>query len=105
MAHDTCSTPQPSSLASNTPVSAHDPSAPYYDASSKPSDPKWSVVHVAFRRKFAAPITLRELREMGTAGKPLENMQMLKQSRLSVSRVDAAEWEYLVGVADEREAS
>ncbi|KAK0610173.1 PUA-like domain-containing protein [Bombardia bombarda] len=85
-------------------LSAHDPSAPYYDAKSKPDDPKWSVVHVEFRRKFAVPIYLKELRAMGdAAGKPLANMQMLKQSRLSVSRVSAAEWEYLMGVVEEKE--
>ncbi|KAK1760299.1 hypothetical protein QBC47DRAFT_396297 [Echria macrotheca] len=82
-------------------LSAHDPKAPYYDASSKPEDPKWSVVHVKFRSKFATPITLKDLRAMGAPGKPLENMQMLKQTRLSVSRVTAAEWEHLMGVAEE----
>ncbi|KAK4120539.1 DUF55-domain-containing protein, partial [Parathielavia appendiculata] len=83
-------------------LSAHDPKAPYYDSSSKPSDPKWSVVHVKFRSKFAAPIGLKELREMGAPGKPLENMQMLKQTRLSVSKVTAAEWEYITRVAENR---
>ncbi|KAH8673489.1 PUA-like domain-containing protein [Xylariales sp. PMI_506] len=83
-------------------LSAHDPKAPYYDASSKPSDPKWSVVHVEFRSKFVQPIGLKELREMGKMGSPLENMQMLKQSRLSVSRVSPVEWEYLMGVVEER---
>ncbi|RYP07921.1 hypothetical protein DL764_002192 [Monosporascus ibericus] len=83
-------------------LSAHDPKAPYYDASSKPEDPKWSVVHVKFRSKFAKPIGLKELREMGKPGQPLENMQLLKQSRLSVSRVSRAEWDYLVSVANER---
>ncbi len=79
-------------------VSAHDPKAPYYDPSSKPSDPKWSVVHVKFRSKLSVPMTLRELRELGAAGKPLENMQMLKQSRLSVSRVSPDEWDFLQGI-------
>ncbi|KAK4157787.1 hypothetical protein C8A00DRAFT_39928 [Chaetomidium leptoderma] len=83
-------------------LSAHDPKAPYYDPKSKPSDPRWSVVHVKFRSKFAVPIGLKELREMGGPGKPLENMQMLKQSRLSVSKVNATEWEYLVGVAEQK---
>ncbi|KAI0023296.1 DUF55-domain-containing protein [Xylariomycetidae sp. FL0641] len=83
-------------------LSAHDPQAPYYDATSKPDDPKWSVVHVKFRSKFAQPIGLKELREMGKPGQPLENMQMLKQSRLSVSRVNQAEWDHLMSVADER---
>ncbi|KAK3938982.1 PUA-like domain-containing protein [Diplogelasinospora grovesii] len=83
-------------------LSAHDPKAPYYDPSSKPSDPKWSVVHVKFRSKFPVQIGLKELRAMGTPGNPLENMQMLKQSRLSVSKVSAVEWEYLMGVAKEK---
>lgn len=100
-----CTHPQPPGrghLANSVPVSAHDPNAPYYDPKSKPSDPKWSVVHVKFRSKFAAQIGLKELREMGGPGRPLENMQMLKQSRLSVSKVNAAEWEYLSGVAEAR---
>jgi predicted RNA-binding protein with PUA-like domain len=84
-------------------VSAHDPKAPYYDPTSSPSNPKWSVVHGKFRSKFAVPIGLKELREMGAPGKPLENMQLLKQSRLSVSKVTPAEWEYLMGVAEGKE--
>ncbi|KAI4591784.1 hypothetical protein KJ359_012588 [Pestalotiopsis sp. 9143b] len=83
-------------------VSAHDPKAPYYDASSKPDNPKWSVVHVEFRSKFKQLIGLKELREMGKMGSPLENMQLLKQSRLSVSRVSQDEWTYLTSVAEER---
>ncbi|CAJ2509667.1 Uu.00g146930.m01.CDS01 [Anthostomella pinea] len=83
-------------------LSAHDPKAPYYDASSKPSDPKWSVVHVKFRSKFTQSIGLKELREMGKPGQPLETMQMLKQSRLSVSRVSPAEWEHLMDVVKQR---
>ncbi|KAI1493856.1 DUF55-domain-containing protein [Biscogniauxia mediterranea] len=83
-------------------VSAHDPKAPYYDASSKPEDPKWSVVHVKFRSKFAQPIGLKELREFGKPGQPLENMQLLKQSRLSVSRVSPGEWEYLMNIVSQR---
>jgi len=58
-------------------------------------------VHVRFRSKFAVPIGLKELRAMGGPGKPLENMQMLKQTRLSVSKVSAAEWAYLLSVAEE----
>ncbi|KAI0008260.1 PUA-like domain-containing protein [Xylariaceae sp. FL0662B] len=84
-------------------LSAHDPKAPYYDPSSKPQNPKWSVVHVEFRSKFKQPIGLKELREMGRPGNPLENMQMLKQSRLSVSRVSPAEWEHLIDLVKQRD--
>ncbi|KAK0712642.1 PUA-like domain-containing protein [Lasiosphaeria miniovina] len=85
-------------------LTAHDPKQPYYDAKSDPADPKWSVVHVEFRSKFVVPIGLKELREMGEAGKPLANMQMLKQTRLSVSKVTAEEWQYIIGVAKDKVA-
>ncbi|KAI6083175.1 DUF55-domain-containing protein [Hypoxylon rubiginosum] len=83
-------------------LSAHNSSAPYYDASSKPDNPKWSVVHVKFRSKLKQAIGLKELKEMGKSGQPLEQMQVLKQSRLSVSRVSPAEFQYLMGVVKER---
>ena len=54
------------------------------------------MVHVTFRSKLGVPVTLKALRAMGGAGKPLENMQMLKQTRLSVSRVSAAEWGHIM---------
>lgn len=62
-------------------------------------------MHVEFRKKFAVPITLKELREMGSGDGPLKDMQMLKQSRLSVSRVGEKEWQHLCKVADEKAAA
>ncbi|KAG5920257.1 hypothetical protein E4U42_006257 [Claviceps africana] len=83
-------------------ASAREPGTPYYDPKSTKENPRWSLVHVEFRKKFAVPITLKELRELGTPGGPLENMQMLKQSRLSVSRVSDQEWRALCQIADEK---
>ncbi|KAF3763167.1 DUF55-domain-containing protein, partial [Cryphonectria parasitica EP155] len=83
-------------------LSAQNPKNPYYDPKSSPSDPRWSVVHVKFGAKFREPIKLKEMRELGKPGGPLENMQMLKQSRLSVSRVSEEEWNFLVALAEER---
>lgn len=83
-------------------ASAREPGTPYYDPKSTKENPRWSLVHVEFRKKFAVPITLKELRELGGPGGPLENMQMLKQSRLSVSRVSKEEWEALCEIADEK---
>lgn len=83
-------------------MSARRPGTPYYDSQSTKDKPRWSLVHVEFRKKFAVPIPLKELREMGKPGGPLENMQMLKQSRLSVSRVSSEEWAALGKVADEK---
>src|SRR5688500_2102988 len=94
--------PRPSVLPSPTPSLPHPnipplrralrPGTPYYDASATKEKPKWDLVHVSFRKKFAVQISLKELRELGKAGGPLENMQMLRQSRLSVSRVSAEEF-------------
>jgi predicted RNA-binding protein with PUA-like domain len=83
-------------------VTAHDPKAPYYDPKSNPDDPKWSVVHVKFRSKFPVQIGLQELKALGGPGGPLESMQMIKQSRLSVSKVSAQEWEFLNELAEEK---
>ncbi|KAH7156081.1 AT DNA binding protein [Dactylonectria macrodidyma] len=81
---------------------ARKPGTPYYDPSSTKEKPKWDLVHVEFRKKFAVQIGLKELRELGKPGGPLENMQMLKQSRLSVSRVSKEEWEALCEIADKK---
>ncbi|KAG9236030.1 PUA-like domain-containing protein [Amylocarpus encephaloides] len=78
-------------------LSAHNPHLPYHDPKSTPDNPKWSVVHVTFRQKLKIPITLKELKEwQGVKGHPLENMQMLRLARMSVSKVERGEWEFLV---------
>jgi predicted RNA-binding protein with PUA-like domain len=83
------------------PVSAHDPSAPYHDPSSSPENPKWSLVHVAFRQKLETPVTLKDLRAFqAEKDSPLANMQMLKLTRLSVSRVSPEEWDFLTSVME-----
>ncbi|KAL7902753.1 PUA-like domain-containing protein [Trichoderma sp. SZMC 28014] len=80
--------------------SARRPGTPYYDPQSSKDNVRWSLVHVEFRKKLAVPIGLKELRELGKPGGPLENMMMLKQGRLSVSRVSKEEWEALNEIAD-----
>ncbi|KAK1245503.1 hypothetical protein MKX08_005132 [Trichoderma sp. CBMAI-0020] len=82
--------------------SARRPGTPYYDPQSSKDNIRWSLVHVEFRKKFAVPIGLKELRELGKPGGPLENMMMLKQGRLSVSRVSAEEWKALNEIADKK---
>ncbi|GKU13488.1 thymocyte nuclear protein 1 [Fusarium langsethiae] len=82
--------------------SARKPGAPYYDPKSTKEKPIWDLVHVEFRKKFAVPIGLKELKELGKAGGPLETMQLLKQSRLSVSQVGADEFTFLCELADKK---
>ncbi|KAF9769927.1 hypothetical protein IL306_012584 [Fusarium sp. DS 682] len=82
--------------------SARRPGAPYYDPKSTKEKPIWDLVHVEFRKKFAVPIGLKELRELGKPGGPLETIQLLKQSRLSVSKVSSEEWKFLCDLADQK---
>jgi predicted RNA-binding protein with PUA-like domain len=60
-------------------------------------------VHVVFKQKLNTPITLKELKAwQQTKGNPLEEMQMLKLARISVSKVREEEWKYLVGEMKDR---
>lgn len=72
---------------------------PYYDEKSSKDSPTWYNVHVAFRQKFANPekVTNAELKTC----KELENMQYIKQTRLSVSRVEPKEWDFIMQLAGE----
>ncbi|CAI4211455.1 unnamed protein product [Parascedosporium putredinis] len=49
---------------------ARRPGTPYYDATATKEKNRWGLVHVQFVKKFAVPLTLKELREMGEAGSP-----------------------------------
>ncbi|OBT68942.1 hypothetical protein VE03_01317 [Pseudogymnoascus sp. 23342-1-I1] len=83
---------------------AQDPKAAYHDPKDKdPSNPKWSVVHVVFRQKFPIPLTLSELKILQSSAPELKDLQLLKQSRLSVSRVSRQEWQVLVRAVGRRE--
>ncbi|QGA20289.1 hypothetical protein EYB26_007991 [Talaromyces marneffei] len=84
--------------------SAFDPAHPYYDEKSSRENPKWECVHVEFRRKFDQTLTLETLKSYGFPGQPLENMQTLRQSRVSVSRVSPQEWNFIMGLIDKQEA-
>ncbi|KXG47056.1 High mobility group, HMG-I/HMG-Y [Penicillium griseofulvum] len=85
----------------STDESAFDPAHPYYDPKSTRDNPKWVVVHVQYRRRLEKQVTLQDLKSHGQAGKPLENLQMIKQSRLSVSSVTPAQWKYILELAGE----
>ncbi|OBT46254.1 hypothetical protein VE00_02302 [Pseudogymnoascus sp. WSF 3629] len=85
-------------------LTAQDPKAAYYDhKDTDPSNPRWSVVHVEFREKFENPLTLHELKGMQGRCGEIGEMQLLKQSRLSVTGVTRGEWEFLRGVIGGRE--
>ena len=69
-----------------------DKKSPYYDAASKREEPRWMNVEFKFVKKTPL-VPLVELRKH----KKLENMRLLQPgSRLSITPVDPAEWEYIV---------
>lgn len=81
--------------------SAFDSKHPYYDPKATRENPKWVVVHVEFRCKFKKQVTLNDLKTHAQPGKALENLQTIKQSRLSVSSVTPAQWRYILELAGE----
>jgi predicted RNA-binding protein with PUA-like domain len=66
----------------------------YFDPASKPEEPRWWLVDVAFKRKFKRIISLEELRPQADK---LGGMVLLqKGSRLSVQPVTAAQWKFIL---------
>lgn len=85
-------------------VSEHEPDPSTHDAGSygyveKEGDrEKWCMVQVAFRSKLTSPVTLAELQKYrnGDDSGILKDMQVLKLTRLSVSKVSTKEWNFIV---------
>lgn len=58
-------------------------------------------MHVEFRARFPKIITLKELNEYKKqTGSVLADMQTLRLSRLSVSKVTKEEWEFIMGLVE-----
>lgn len=71
-----------------------DKKSKYYDPGSKPDDPRWLNVDIKFVKKTRL-VSLSELR----SHKALKNMRVLaKGNRLSITPVDPAEWEFIIGI-------
>ncbi|KAM0273922.1 hypothetical protein ACHAQH_008126 [Verticillium albo-atrum] len=71
---------------------------PYYDASAPHDGSKWSLVHVKIDHKFPAIVPLRLIKEL-PSDSPLKDMQLLKQSRLSVNKVTQTEFDEVIRIA------
>ena len=68
-----------------------DPRSPYFDAGSKPDQPRWMLVDVRALRKTRL-IGIAELREH----EKLADLVILRKgNRLSVTPVSAAQWRYI----------
>jgi predicted RNA-binding protein with PUA-like domain len=67
----------------------------YYDEKATKDSPRWFVVDIRHERDLARPVTLPEIRE--TPG--LEEMVLVKRSRLSIQPVQPEEWKIIVKMA------
>lgn len=69
---------------------------------SDPSDPdgKWAAVKVKPVKKLKRPVTLKEIK----ADPALAEMELIKQSRLSVGVVTPEEWNYILSLSNTKAA-
>ncbi|MET0589202.1 MAG: EVE domain-containing protein [Novosphingobium sp.] len=69
---------------------------------SDPSDPdgKWAAVKVKPVKKLKRPVTLKEIK----ADPALAEMELIKQSRLSVGVVTPEEWNYILSLSNRKAA-
>lgn len=78
-------------------ATALDPRHAHYDPESKAGEPRWYVVDVKWRRKFARIITLEELRRHADGA--LADLLVLKRgNRLSVMPVTKADWDFILSL-------
>ncbi|KAI4724808.1 DUF55-domain-containing protein [Aureobasidium sp. EXF-10728] len=82
---------------------AFEKSSVYYDPKSDPAKPKWMLVHVEFRRKFSDKFTLKDLQKFSQPGGALAEMEVFKQSRLSVTKVTRPQWDFIMSQIDEED--
>ncbi|MFA5684311.1 MAG: EVE domain-containing protein [Lysobacteraceae bacterium] len=75
-----------------------DPDSDYHDPASSPEAPRWQLVDVGFVRRFKRLLTLDELR--GHAGRLGDFALLRRGNRLSVLPVSAAQWKYILSLAD-----
>ncbi|HEY3655927.1 MAG TPA: EVE domain-containing protein [Steroidobacteraceae bacterium] len=67
----------------------------HYDPESRPSDPRWYVIDVKFRRKFKRIVTLDDLRKH--ADDALAELVLLRRgNRLSVTPVAKKDWDFIL---------
>lgn len=76
----------------------------HYDASSKPDNPKWSMVDVRFQRMMKRFLPLSELKKYHLQhradGGPLKDMALFTRARLSVQPLTSEEFDFILSLED-----
>ena len=77
-------------------VTALDPDSKYFDPKATPDNPRWYRVDVRFERRFARTVSLHEMKQHpGLTGMAV----LARGSRLSITPVDPAHWQIILGLA------
>ncbi len=99
--HSNCAVPGVAGLAEVASTPYPDPTqfqrkSDYFDAASKPEEPRWWLVDVGFKRKFKRVVSLDELRAQADA---LGDFALLRRgNRLSVLPVTAAQYKHILSL-------
>jgi len=72
-----------------------DPKSNYFDPKSSEAEPRWVNVDVKFVEKFDIPVTRTALQ----AEKSLDNMELFRLGRLSITPVRKEEWDTILEMA------
>ena len=73
-----------------------DPDSKYFDAKSSEEDPTWILVDVKFIRKFDKPVDRGAMKKESA----LDDMELFRLSRLSITPVREAEWNKIIEMAE-----
>ncbi|MBW8366882.1 MAG: EVE domain-containing protein [Arenimonas sp.] len=97
--HSNCTVPGVAGLAEVASPAYPDPTqflpgSDYFDAASKPEQPRWWLVDVGFKRKFKRIVSLDDMRAQAEA---LGDFALLRRgNRLSVLPVTAAQYKHIL---------
>lgn len=69
-----------------------DPQSDYYDSKSQPDTPRWFAVDVCLQQVFADIVSLASIKQHPL----LQDMVLIKQGRLSIQPVTAAQWKIIL---------
>jgi len=100
--HSNCPVPGIVGIARVASIAYPDPTqfdrkSDYYDPKSKPEEPRWVLVDVAFERKLKRTIPLDEIKQQADALG--EGFALIARgNRLSVLPVTAAQWKHLLSM-------
>lgn len=80
---------------------AFDPKDKHFDAASDPDNPRWFMVDIRYERTLERPITLKELKHYNDDA--LKDLALLRRgNRLSVMPVSAEQWNFIVGLEQQK---